>query len=505
MSHEAPRSDDEIGLDPANWPAFRELSHRMLDDTLDAMEHVRERGAWRPFPAAAQAALARPLPREGADAAAVYEEFRELIQPYATGNTHPRFWGWVNGTGTPITVLAELLAAGMNPNTASFDQSAVHVERVVLRWLGEALGYPGGGRAADCTGLLLSGGSMANLLALAVGRHARAPFDVRGEGLGEQEPLVLYASMETHSSVEKAAELLGLGRRGYRRIPVDGDHRIDVAALRAAIAADRDHGLAPLAVVGNCGTVNTGAVDDLDALADVCAEERLWFHVDGAFGAFAALSPKLRPLVRGLERADSLACDLHKWMYFPFEAGCLLVRDGAVHRDTFTVVPAYLQTVSGGVASVADELRFSNLGIQLTRSFRALKVWFGLRTAGVDRHARLVEQNVAQAAHLAARVQESEELELVAPVPLNVVCYRYRAAGLDEAALNRLNERLLVRLQEDGIGVPSSTVLGGRFCVRVAITNHRTRRGDLDALVEASLRLGRELAPSAERSTVAAV
>jgi glutamate/tyrosine decarboxylase-like PLP-dependent enzyme len=479
----------EVGLDPDDWPGFRALAHRMLDDTLDAMEHVRDRAPWRPFPADAARALRRPLPRQPSDASEVYEEFRALIEPYAYGNTHPRFWGWVNGTGTPVTVLAELLAAGMNPNTAAFDQSAVHVESVVLAWLREALGLPAGG-----SGLLVSGGSMANLLGLAVGRHARAPFDVRDEGLAEQAPLVVYASTETHSSVQKAVELMGLGARGLHKIPVDADYRVDVAALRAAVRADRARGLEPLAVVGNCGTVNTGALDDLAALADLCAEEGLWFHVDGAFGSFAALSPALRPLVRGLERADSLACDLHKWMYMPFEAGCLLVRHAAVHRDTFTVIPAYLQKVSGGVAGVPEELRFSDLGIQLTRGFRALKVWFGLRTAGLERHARLVEQNVAQAAHLVELVEASDELELVAPAPLNVVNFRYRAPGLAASELDRLNERLLVRLQEDGVAVPSSTVLGGRFCVRVAITNHRTRRDDLDALVAGAVAIGRELA-----------
>ena len=478
----------EESLDPRDWDDLRGLAHRMLDDTLDGMERVRERPPWRPFPDQARAALARPLPREPSPLAEVYEEFRRWIEPYPYGNTHPRFWGWVNGTGAPVTVLAELLAAGMNPNAGSFDQSATNLEAVVLDWLKEALGYP-----PQASGILVSGGSMANLLGLAVGRHANAGFDVRREGLAGQPGLVVYASSETHSSVQKAVELLGLGERGLRSLPVRADYTVDLSALRAAIAADRARGLRPLAVVGNCGTVNTGAIDDLDALADICRHERLWFHVDGAFGAFAALSPRLRGRVHGLARADSLSCDLHKWMYLPFEAGCLLVRDRALHRATFAITPAYLKRVGGGVAAVADELRFADLGIQLTRGFRALKVWFALRTFGADQHGRLVEQNVAQARYLADRIATEPALELVAPVSLNVVCFRYRADRLGGDALNALNERLLVRLQEEGIAVPSSTVLGGRFCVRAAITNHRTRRADLDLLVTASLRLGHQL------------
>jgi aromatic-L-amino-acid/L-tryptophan decarboxylase len=484
----------ESGLDPADWSEFRALAHRMLDDALGTLEGVRERPPWQPVPPEVDAALRRPLPLTGEPVEDVYEDFRRLVQPYVYGNIHPRFWGWVNGTGTPVTVMAELLAAAMNCNTASFDQASTRVEAVVVRWLCEALGYP-----TTASGILASGGSMANLLGLAVARHARAGFDVRREGLAGQPQLVVYAGGETHMSVQKAVEMLGLGGAGLRSVASHADGSVDVAALHAAIRADRAAGRRPLAVVGNCGTVNIGAIDDLVALADLCADEGLWFHVDGAFGAFAALSPRLRPRVRGLERADSLACDLHKWMYLPFEAGCLLVRDAAVHRATFTVTPAYLQRVSGGVAAVSEELRFSELGIQLSRGFRALKVWFSLRTAGVEGHARLVEQNVDQAAYLAARVEQELELELVAPVPLNVVCYRYLPPGapLSGAELDALNEGLLVRLQEDGIAVPSSTVLAGRFCIRVAICNHRTRRADLDALVEATVRLGRELAPDA--------
>jgi glutamate/tyrosine decarboxylase-like PLP-dependent enzyme len=246
-------------------------------------------------------------------------------------------------------------------------------------------------------------------------------------------------------------------------------------------------------VIGNAGTVNTGAIDDLQSLADLCEREELWFHVDGAFGALAWLSPALRPLVQGLDRADSLAFDLHKWMYMPFEAGCALVRRERDHHRAFSLTPEYLAHSSDdrGIASGAPW--FSEYGLQLTRGFRALKVWMSLKEHGVQKYARLIEQNVQQARYLAARVAAEPELELVAPVPLNIVCFRYNPGSLDGARLNALNEELLTRLHESGVAAPSYTTLGGRYALRAAITNHRSRREDFDILVEAVLRLGRAL------------
>ncbi len=310
MTPEPERTLDPVG--PKEWDELRALGHRMLDDMLDYLRTVRERAAWRPVPPDVRRRLAEPLPHGPTPAEAVYEQFTRDVLPYPTGNVHPRFWGWVIGTGTPLAMLADMLASGMNPQVAEFDDAPAVVENQVIGWLVELLGMPAGTH-----GLLVSGGSMANFVGLAVARNARAGYDVRERGVqGSDRPqLLVYESTETHSSVRKAVELLGLGNQALRRIPVAADYTIDVAALRRAIAEDRAAGHRPICVVGNAGTVNTGATDDLPALAALCREEGLWLHVDGAFGALAALAPALRPLVHGIEQADSVAFDLHKWMY----------------------------------------------------------------------------------------------------------------------------------------------------------------------------------------------
>jgi len=477
----------ELTLDPADWEALRALGHRMVDDMLDYQRTLRERPAWQAVPADVRGRLRAPVPRRGEPAEAVYERFRRDVLPYPPGNAHPRFWGWVIGTGTPLGMLAEMLAAGMNPQLSGLQGAPRLVEEEVIRWLAELMGLP-----PTASGLLLSGGSMANFVALAVARHARAGFDVREDGLRAGPQLTLYASEETHSSVRKAMEVQGLGNQAWRRIPTDRDFRINLRSLRAALRADRASGLRPFCIVGNAGTVNTGAFDDLDALAKLAREEGLWFHVDGAFGALAAWHPALAPLTRGMEHADSIAFDLHKWGYLPFEAGCVLVRDGDQQRAAFSATPEYLKPTGRGPAG--DGFPFADLGLQLSRGFRALKVWMALRTHGTDTIGALVLQNVEQARYAAARVEAEPDLELLAPVPLNIVCFRYAPSGLDEQARNRVNGDILRALQERGIAIPSHTELDGRFALRIAITNHRSRLEDFDHLIESVLRLGREFA-----------
>jgi glutamate/tyrosine decarboxylase-like PLP-dependent enzyme len=478
-------SNVEESLDPGDWEELRRLGHRMVDDALEHLRTVRERPVWQSPPDAVRARLDEPLPRRGQGYEKTYRDFVEGVLPYPTGNIHPRFWGWVIGTGTPFTVLTEMLAATVNPNVSGFDDASSLVEDRVLAWFKEAMGFP-----ATASGLLVSGGSMANLVGLAVARHAQAGFDVRREGQGAApRRMVFYASVEAHSSVRKAAELLGLGSDALRLVPVDTDYRIDLSALRDAIESDRKAGFQPFCVVGTAGTVNTGATDDLDALADVCKKHGLWFHVDGAFAALAALSPELKARLGGMARADSLAFDPHKWGYFPIEVGCVLVRHPETLRAAFTTTAAYLAAGEGGIAGRTD--RFADRGMQLTRGFKALKVWMGLKAEGTEKLGRLIRQNVDQAAYLAGRVRETSELELVAPAPLNIVCFRYRGSGAGD--LDRTNKAILVRLHESGIAAPSYTTLGGRYALRVCITNHRTRREDLDLLVRDVVRLGREL------------
>jgi aromatic-L-amino-acid decarboxylase len=478
----------EETLDPADWQEVRRLGHRMVDDMLDWLEHVRERPVWQPVPDSVRAALRQPLPRGPESPTEIYEEFRSTVLPYPMGNVHPRFWAWVMGCGTPLGVLAEFLAATMNPNMGGGEHAPNHVEAQVLAWLKEMLGYP-----TSAGGLLVSGGSMANLVGLAVARHVHAGVDVRRHGVrAATGRLTVYSSREAHSSVQKAVELLGLGADSLRLAPVDAAYRVDVAALAAMLRQDRAEGAVPVCIVANLGTVNTGAIDDLTALADLAAAERVWLHVDGAFGAAAALVPDYAQQTRAMARADSIAFDLHKWLYMPFEAGCVLVKDAEAHRRTFSVFPDYLQRSTRGVA--AGDLWFSEYGVQLSRGFRALKVWMSLKEHGADRYGRLVAQNVAQARYLAELVAAAPDLELMAPVPLNIVCFRWTDPGLDGPALDLVNQEILLQVHERGIAVPSNALLDGRFCLRVAITNHRSRREDFELLVREVSRLGPECA-----------
>ena len=475
-------------LDPDDWQALRQLGHRMIDDTMDYLEHVRQRPVWQPIPSAVKTFLKQPLPREFQGEASVYQEFVDKILPHPMGNIHPRFWGWVIGTGTPFGMLAEMLAACMNPNLGGADHVANYVETQVLDWCKEMLGYP-----ADASGLLVSGCSMANLVGLTVARNAEAEGDLRRDGLRALPgDMVLYGSVETHSSIQKAVELLGLGSNALRKMPVNDNYQIDIAALQTAIARDRETGLHPSCVVANAGTVNTGAIDDLNRLADICEAENIWFHVDGAFGALASLSPLRRHLLEGLTRADSLAFDLHKWMSMPLEIGCILVRNEAAHRDAFAMTVHYLDH-GGERGMIAGSQWFSDYGVQLSRGFRALKAWMSMKAYGVKKYGRMIEKNIAQATYLSERVDAHLELERCAPVPLNIVCFRYIVSGMNDTALNALNRELLIRLHESGAAVPSYTTLAGRYVLRVAITNHRSRREDFDFLVEEVVRLGREL------------
>ena len=480
----------EETLDPADWETFRALAHRMVDDTLDHLATLRDRAAWQPMPPAVRAGFDEPLPRAGEGDEAAYEQFRERILPYPNGNLHPRFWGWVQGNGTPLGMMSDMLAAAMNPHLAGFDQAPARVEHQVVRWLAELFGFP-----ADAGGVLVTGGTMANVLGLAVARHARAGWDVREEGMHGGPRLTVYASTETHGWVRKAVDLMGMGRRALRIVPVDALDRMDLDALAAAVHEDRAAGHRPICVIGTAGSVNTGASDDLAALADFCQAEGLWFHVDGAFGAWAYASDVLRPLVAGMERADSLAFDLHKWGYLPFECACVLVRDAELHRGTFATAAPYLAQTERGV--IAGGLPFADRGIDLTRGFKALKVWMSFKAHGVDAIVRLVEQNVAQAQYLAARIEASPALELLMPVQLNVVCFRYAPADLPEAERDAVNQEILLRLQEDGIAVPSGTLVRGRYAIRAAIVNHRSRLEDFDVLVDAVERIGREVVGSA--------
>jgi aromatic-L-amino-acid decarboxylase len=490
MSQEKVMPSEET-LDPEDWASMQALGHRMLDDMLEYMRTVRERPVWQYTSDAVKTHFDGPLPLDPQSPEEVYMEFLEYVLPYPVGNIHPRFWGWVIGTGTVLGALAELLAASMNTNTGGLDHHiANHVEKQVIDWFKELLGFP-----ASASGLLTSGCSAANLIGLAVARNAKAGYDLRREGIrAATRKMALYASEEIHSSVQKAVELLGLGSDALRLVPVNDCFQIDLEVLRAAIVQDRQDDHLPFCVVGAAGTTNTGAIDDLDALADICQHESLWLHVDGAFGAWAALAPGARSKVNGMERADSLAFDLHKWMYMPYEIGCVLVRREQDHRSAFSLTPTYLAHGEGGRGLTGGDLPwFSDYGFQLSRGFRALKAWMSLKEHGVRKYGRLIQQNIDQALYLAELIDAAPELELAAPVMLNVVCFRYVGVGLDDDTLDELNKQIVIELQEQGVAVVSGTIVKGKYVLHIANTNHRSCREDFDVLVREVVRIGKEL------------
>lgn len=481
----------EETLDPDDWESMRKLGHKIMDDMVDYLKTVRERPVWQSMPVQIQDSFNSSVPQEPQSPNEVYEEFLEKVLPYPMGNIHPRFWGWILGTGTVMGAFAELLAASMNTNTGgAANQVANHVEKQVINWIKEMLGYP-----SSASGVLSSGCSAANIIGLTVARNAKTDFDIRRKGLQSlPEKMTLYASKEIHSSIQKAVELLGLGNEALRLLPVNKYFQIDLDKLKAIIKKDREKGCMPFCVVGAAGTTNTGSIDDLNALADICQQQNLWFHVDGAFGAWAILAPRAKDKVAGIERADSLALDLHKWMYMPFEIGCVLVRNEEQHRKTFSLTPDYLAHGIDKLGLAGGDLPwFSDYGFQLSRGFRALKAWVSMKEHGSRKYARMIQQNIDQAFYLGELVDASSELELSVLVTLNVVCFRYVTPALNNSELNELNRRIVVELQEQGIAVLSGTVINGKYVLRAAIANHRSRREDFEILVKEVIRIGNEL------------
>lgn len=466
-------------LDPKDWSAFRRLSHAALDDALDYLESVRERPVWSEVPAEVQERLHEPLPREPEELETIYRSFVTNVLPYASGNLHPRFFGWVQGAGTPTGALADLLAATMNANVGGRNHGAVYVERTVLRWFCELFGM--GDRAS---GVLTVGASAANLIAVLVARTHALGAASRVHGVTrEGGRLTGYATSATHSCVRRAFEVSGLGSDSLRVLPTDTLHRADPATFARAIAEDRAAGYRPFLLIANAGTVDVGAIDPLDALAEIARREKLWYHVDGALGAPAVLSSELAPRFRGIERADSIAFDFHKWLQVPYDAGCLLVREGERHRETFATTPNYLTRMPRGIAS--GQPWFTDFTIDLSRGFRALKVWFTIKEHGARGLAAALEANVRLARHLAGMIDADSNFELLAPVQLNIVCFRCRRDDLDEAALDRFNDAIVVRLQERGEAVFSTTTVGTHRAIRACVLNHRTTERDLTAVMEA--------------------
>lgn len=460
-------------LDPDDWAAFRAASHQALDDMIGYLQDARQRPVWIETPMQARARFQSPLPRRPRDLGDALAEFNANIKPYVVGNTHPLFMGWVHGAGTPVGMVAEMLAAGLNANCGGRNHIAIDVERQIALWAAELFGFP-----REASGVFVTGSSAANFLGLLIARDAALGHDVRRSGLAAADRrLVAYASAHAHGCIGRAMELAGIGSAHLRPVAVDSAGRMRADLLDAAIADDRRDGLTPFLIVGTAGTVDTGAIDPLPDLARIANKHRIWLHVDGAFGALAALSPILRPRLAGLERADSIAFDFHKWAHVPYDAGFLLVRDGAAHRAAFASPAAYLQRAPRGLA--AGDVWPCDLGPDLSRGFRALKTWFTFQVHGADRIARSIEANVENARRLAEALARSEVFELRADVSLNIVCFALKD-GWPEAA----NEAVVIDLQTRGLAAPSMTRLAGRPVIRAAIVNHRTTAADIDNFVE---------------------
>jgi glutamate/tyrosine decarboxylase-like PLP-dependent enzyme len=473
------RSDSSETLDPQDWSEIRAQGHRMLDDMFDYVAGIRERPVWSPIPDDARARFRAGLPNSPTALGEVYREFTDFVMPHATGNVHPGFMGWVHGGGTAVGMLAEMLAAGLNANLGGRDHMPIEVERQIVAWMRSMFGLPEG-----ASGIFVTGTSMANLMAVLVARTSTLGSSARQSGIGHHGALLTaYTSKAAHGCITRAMDIAGFGSDALRNIAVDQCHRIDVAALRRQIAADREAGLNPFLVVGSAGTVDIGAIDDLVALGELCREEKLWFHVDGAYGALGILSPVLAPRLAGIENADSIALDFHKWGQVPYDAGFLLVRDGRRHRDAFAAPAAYLRRETRGLA--AGSSWPCDFGPDLSRGFRALKTWFTLKTYGTEKLGAVIARTCALAGYLEARISVEPRLELMAPVQLNIVCFRYRAA--DACKVNR---DIVADIHESGIAAPSTTVLDGQLAIRAAIVNHRTDVGDVDALIAAVLEFG---------------
>lgn len=478
------RNTKEETLDPDDWEATRALAHLMVDEAVEHLARVRERPVWTPMPEDVRARLQTDMPENPAPLDEVYREYRENVAAYPMGNVHPRFWGWYMGASNFTGALGDFLAAVEGSNLGGGNTGAAQVEQQVVDWLKEIAGFP-----KSASGTLTSGGSMANLVAHTVIRNLAAGYDVRKEGIaGLKKPLRFYASDQVHSCHQKALETLGLGAKALVEVASDDRQRMRLDALEAAIAEDRANGLQPACVIGTAGTTNTGAIDDLTTIADLCDREGLWFHVDGCIGGVLRLAPDHAHLVAGIERAGSVAIDPHKWLHTPFEAGAVLIKDPEAHFATFEMHGPYLQLQERGM--IAGKF-LADYGLELSRGFRALKIWMAFKEQGSAKFGRLIAKDIALARYMAQQVQAHPLLELFAPVDLNIVCFRHVAE--DESASKTLNTEIMLRLQERGLAVPSDTTVQGKHGLRCAFNNHRTQREDIDGFLVDVLQIAHEI------------
>lgn len=478
--------NSKTDFDPSDWEAFRKLGHRAVDDAVTRLSKIREGKVWQGTTEETAAAFSGPMPEEGMPLDQVYSDAVSALFPASMGNQNPRFWGWYMGAGTAGGALADFVAAVEGSNLGGGDTGAAKVEWQVIDWLTEMVGFPKG-----AGGILTSSGSQANLNCLATARNKMASVDVRKAGIGAlPKPMRFYASKETHSCVAKALEVMGHGTDALRLVPVNARLAMDPNALPGMIAEDRAAGFEPVCVIGTAGATNTGAIDDLVALSQIARDEGLWFHVDGCVGAVVKLSHQLSDLVDGLEAADSVALDLHKWLQVPFGVGAAVVRRKTDQSDTFAAHGDYLEMKPRGLI-VGDF--FGDYGIDLSRGLSALKVWMTFKEQGRDKIGRMIDHTIELARGAAERAEAEPQLQCMAPCPINVACFRFWDASLSDAALDAINTEIMLQLQEDGTAVMSDTLIDGKTAIRMAISNHRTVKADVDEVLDAFVARGRVL------------
>lgn len=478
------------------WSAdeIKRIGYRAVDMIAEHLTTLPERPVFRPFPRELAAKyLGSKAPESSQEADDILATFAREIEPYPFGNGHPRFYGWVNSPPVVLGIFAEALAAAMNPSCAGGNHAAIYVEREVINWFKQIVRFP-----AESMGLLVSGGSIAALTGLAVARQVQCGYDIRTQGLqGTSAQLKFYRTGEGHGCHQKAIELMGIGSENLRSVEHDRSLRMIPSALDSAIREDRQNGNVSIAVIASAGTVNTGAIDPLDEIADVCTKHKVWLHVDGAYGALAILDRQYTKQLSALSRADSVALDPHKWLYVPVEAGVVLVRDARHMRATFSLVPPYLQT-DGKPKGVGGLPWFSEYGFRQTRGFRALKVWMALRYHGLSGYRSSIQRDIRLAEKLASSLRATADFEVFEPQSLSIVCFRYAPPKLrsNVQKIDDLNKAILEKVQLGGQAFLSTTVLDGRFWLRACIINPRTCEEDLNQLV-------RDLAKSARAANTA--
>ena len=474
---------------------FRRIGHHLVDRVASLLESMPDRKVTEgDSPSDIRQLLpSGALADHGQPPEKLLDDATTLLLDHSLYNGHPKFWGYITGSPAPLGMLGDLLAAAVNPNVGAFVLSpvATELEKQTVRWVAELIGFP-----PTCGGIMVSGGNMANFVAFLAARHAKAPWDIRQKGLRAGPQLVTYASKETHTWIQKAADLFGLGLDAVRWIETDDQLRMNTAALERAIQADRDSGqYTPFMVVGTGGSVSTGAIDPLGEIAAICKRHSLWFHVDGAYGAPAAVLPEAPADLKALSLADSVAVDPHKWLYAPLEAGCTLVRDPKHLVDSFSFHPAYYHFSD---ADGEQPTNFHEFGLQNSRGFRALKVWLGLRQAGRDGYIRMIRDDIALTEAMYRAAESHPELETFT-LGLSIATFRYVPADLTltgperEQFLNELNSALVTRLQANGEFFVSNAVLNGSYVLRACIVNFRTDRSDVEAVPEMVVRTGRTL------------